>query len=239
MPGPPAIRARGVRYAYDRTTVLHDIHLDIAWGAVTAVAGPNGAGKSTLIELLAGVRRPAAGTIRRSGRAALVVQRPGVPDTLPLTVGDVVTMGTWGRVRGWRARAAAVASALARVGLEGAAPRRFAELSGGQRQRALLAQGIAGGARVLLLDEPAAGLDADSRERTRAILAEEAAGGACVVCVTHDDAAIAAADHVVRLDGGAIASRRRPGAPPVPDGSARQDALARTTTSQSNIAFQP
>jgi zinc/manganese transport system ATP-binding protein len=242
MPDHLAIRARGVRFAYDRIAVLRDVDLDVPWGAVTALAGANGAGKSTLVEVLAGVRRPSAGTVSRAGRAALVVQRPQVPDTLPLTVADVVSMGAWRGIRGRARRAAAVAAALDRVGLAGAERHRFSALSGGQRQRALLAQGLAGAATVLLLDEPAAGLDAESRERTRTILREEAAAGAAVVCVTHDEAAIAAADRVVQLDGGMIVGD--PGPASAVGGAARlpradQGALARTTTSQSKVLFQP
>lgn len=110
-------------------------------------------------------------------------------------------MGTWRRRgRGHRTDPRpAIAEAIARVGLAGLERRPFAELSGGQRQRALIAQAIALRPAILLPDEPASGLDADSRERARQILAEEAARGAAIACVTHDDTAIDAADRVIRL----------------------------------------
>ena len=203
-----ALTATGLCYAYDGGDVLHDVSATLPRGTVTAVAGPNGSGKSTLVELLAGVRTPRRGSVVRRGTLALVVQRPAAPDTLPVTVRDVVAMGTWaahGPRRATRAARAAVAAAVERVGLAGLEHRPFSELSGGQRQRALVAQGIVGEADVLLLDEPAAGLDADSRRRTREILAEEAERrGAAVACVTHDDASIAAADRVIRLAGGRL-----------------------------------
>ncbi|GAA3597289.1 zinc ABC transporter ATP-binding protein AztA [Kineosporia mesophila] len=197
-----AVRARGLHFSFDDVPVLHGVDMDLAWGTVTAVAGPNGAGKSTLVEILAGVRTPGSGTVERAEGVALVVQRPAAPDTLPLTVRDVVTMGTWNTKtpRGQRRRD--VEEALERVHLADLATRPFSALSGGQRQRALLAQGIARQARIFLLDEPAAGLDADSRARTRAMLAAEAARGAAVACVTHDDESIDAADVVVRLEAG-------------------------------------
>lgn len=208
LPSPPAITGRGLCFAHDGHDVLHDVHVDLARGRVTAIAGPNGAGKSTLVELLAGVRRPRCGTVERRGTVALVVQRPTVPDTLPVTVRDVVAMGTWSRHRRRHGRRAtswdAVASAIAEVGLTGLEERPLSALSGGQRQRALLAQGLVQQADVLLLDEPATGLDAASRERTRAVLAREAARGAAVACVTHDEAGIEAADHVLRLDDGRV-----------------------------------
>lgn len=204
----PAVLARSLCFAYEGSDVLHDVSVHLDQAAVTAIAGENGSGKSTLVELLAGVRKPRRGTVSRTGGVALVVQRPQVTDALPLTVAGVVAMGTWARPARMRgsSRRAAVAEAIARVELTGLEARPFAELSGGQRQRALLAQGIVRRPSILLLDEPAAGLDARSRQRTREILAEEAARGAAVACVTHDDASIAAADRVIRLSSGRVAS---------------------------------
>lgn len=211
--GSPHLSARGLCFGYDGRDVLHDVSARFSPGSVTAVTGPNGSGKSTFVELLAGVRSPRRGVIDRDGRLALVVQRPSTPDALPVTVHDVVAIGTWGRTRsrdrgrlGSRRadRRDAVAEAIDRVGLTGLEQRTFGELSGGQRQRALLAQGIVQKTEILLLDEPAAGLDAASRQRTREILAEEAARGATIVCVSHDEESIAAADHVIRFDAGRI-----------------------------------
>ncbi|WP_102159604.1 ATP-binding cassette domain-containing protein [Zhihengliuella halotolerans] len=196
----PLLTARGLCYAYEGHDVLHDVTLDLPPCTVTAIAGPNGSGKSTLIEILAGVRTQRAGTVNTSP-VALVVQRPTVPEALPVTVHDVVAMGTWGRNRPRDARGA-IAAAITAVDLEGFERRPLSGLSGGQRQRALLAQGIVQDARVLLLDEPAANLDAASRQRTREILAEQAAGGRAIACVTHDEEAIAAADLVIRLEDG-------------------------------------
>ncbi|WP_454810758.1 ATP-binding cassette domain-containing protein [Paenarthrobacter nitroguajacolicus] len=203
-----ALRARNLHFSFGDAPALVGVDLDLEWGKVTAIAGPNGAGKSTLIEILAGVRKAARGTVDRKDDVALVVQRVTTPDALPLTVQDVVTMGTWGD-RSGRApkigaaeRKARVAEALARVQLTDHASSPFNALSGGQRQRALLAQGIARRARIFLLDEPAAGLDLESRQRTRAMLAAEAARGAAVACVSHDEESIEAADCIVRLISG-------------------------------------
>jgi zinc/manganese transport system ATP-binding protein len=209
--GSPHLSARSLCFGYDGHDVLHDVSARFAPGSVTAVTGPNGSGKSTFVELLAGVRSPRRGVIDRNGGLALVVQRPSTPDALPVTIYDVVAIGTWGRIWGrtWgrpgsrrSERRSAVAEAIDRVGLTGLEQRTFGELSGGQRQRALLAQGIVQNTEILLLDEPAAGLDTASRQRTREILAEEAARGTTVVCVSHDEQSIAAADHVIRLEDG-------------------------------------
>lgn len=203
-----ALRGRKLSFSFGSQPVLHQVDVDLPWGTVTAIAGPNGAGKSTLVEILSGVRRATTGTVERDGEVALVVQRVTTPDALPLTAREVVMMGTWGTPSNASStidaheRKARVAEALDRVQLTDLARAPFNSLSGGQRQRVLLAQGVARRARIFLLDEPAAGLDAQSRERTRAMLAEEAARGAAVACVSHDEASIAAATFVLRLEGG-------------------------------------
>lgn len=200
-----ALQATHIGHSFGSHQVLRNVSLELPFGAVTAITGPNGAGKSTLLEILAGVRRPLTGRVSTAASVALVVQRTTTPDLLPLTVHDVVSMGTWGsgvhRTRAPRRadRRRRIAGALQRVGLPHLASRSFTGLSGGQRQRVLLAQAIVRNASILLLDEPATGLDVESRERTRAILMEEAARGAAVAVVTHDTAAIEVADYTVRL----------------------------------------
>ncbi|WP_075205166.1 ATP-binding cassette domain-containing protein [Leucobacter musarum] len=217
MPISDQIIAEQVHVSIDGRPILNDITVRIARGAVTVIMGPNGAGKSTLLEVLAGVRPATRGTITRAGSVALVVQRIAAPDALPITVGEVVAMGTWGRGRtGGRDRRTRVAAALDRVALADLVDRPFSALSGGQRQRALLAQGIAGGADIFCLDEPATGLDTASRERTQRLLEAEAARGAAVVCVTHDPDAIASADVVLRLESGCLVETRSASAMAVP-----------------------
>ena len=206
-----AIRAIGIHAVYGRTAVLHGVDVSVDPGTFTLITGPNGAGKSTLIEILAGALRPSAGRVIRASPVALVVQRPAVPATLPLTVADTVRIGAGGiGAGGRRARAAArrlaVAEAIDAVGLTPLAGRSLHELSGGQRQRALLAQGLARGASILLLDEAATGLDAESRARTREILTGLVAGGATVCAVSHDPDDLAVAHRVIRLDAGRVVS---------------------------------
>lgn len=207
MHNSPAIRAQNLHFSFATHEVIRGIDLEVPWGAVTAIVGSNGAGKSTLLEILAGVRAPSPGRVAIVGAVALVVQRPAVPRTLPLTVADVVEIGASGPRRQRltrRGKQRAVGEALERVGLGDLRAQPFDGLSGGQRQRALIAQGIVGDARILLLDEPAAGLDSASRTATRSILADEAARGAAVVCVTHDPDDLIAADRVVTVDAGRL-----------------------------------
>lgn len=206
-PAVAAVSARGVCVDYAGSPALRSVDIDVHAGNVTVITGPNGAGKSTLLEVLAGTISPRSGavTIGTASRA-YVPQRAAISATLPLTVRDVVTIGTWGRLGSWRRAGResrqAVDAALDRLELTEMQRAPFAVLSGGQRQRALLAQALARRADVLLLDEPTAALDADSVARIAAAMRAEADRGATVVCVSHDVALIDAADAVVRLEEG-------------------------------------
>ncbi|MEX0153234.1 zinc ABC transporter ATP-binding protein AztA [Microbacterium sp. LMI1-1-1.1] len=204
-----AAALRGIRVDYPGSTAVDGVDLDITAGALTVIVGPNGAGKTTLLEVLAGARTPTAGTVDASlATRAFVPQRSAVSDRLPLTVRDVVTVGAWGRVGPFRRLSAdartAVDRSLERLDIADLARRPFAALSGGQRQRALLAQGLAREADLLLLDEPTTGLDAASAELIRAAVTAELRRDATVVCVSHDDRLIADADRVVEMAEGRV-----------------------------------
>ena len=212
-----ALRARGLRVEFPGTVALDRVDLDLPPAALTVIVGPNGAGKSTLLEVLAGARPPTSGTIETGDRSiAFVPQRAAVAEHLPLTVRDVVTVGAWGRVgpfrRLGRTHREAIGQAMRRLDVAHLSRRPFSSLSGGQRQRALLAQGLARRADILLLDEPTTGLDAESAELNRSAIDDEIGRGATVACVSHDERLIAEADVVVRLEAG----RLRPAYAPVP-----------------------
>lgn len=211
-PAPLTLRGAGVDF--DGRPALDDVDLDLRPGALTVVAGPNGAGKSTLLEVIAGTRALSRGTRSGSPVTAFVPQRAAVSDRLPVTVRDVVTVGTWGRgATGGRRAAQArgdVAAAMDALEITRLATLPFSSLSGGQRQRALLAQGLVRGAELLLLDEPTTGLDSDSAGVIRDIMRAEARQGVAVVCVSHDAAVLDIADRLVRLDDGAVVSDGTP-----------------------------
>ena len=204
------VRLRAVHVDFSGRKAVCQVDLDVQSGEVAVIAGPNGAGKTTLLEVVAGTRVPSSGTRTATGSVAFVPQRAAVSDRLPVTVRDVVTIGAWGRSGPWRrldmdARTA-VAEALERLDITHLASHSFATLSGGQRQRALLAQGLACRADLLLLDEPTTGLDTDSGDRIRELMGAEAERGAAVVCVSHDPAVLNAADRLVHLADGRLVS---------------------------------
>jgi len=206
---PAPITLRQIRVTHGATVALDGVSATIPAGRVTALAGANGSGKSTLLGVLAGIQ-PWQGGERQAaaGRIALVVQRSAAPDTLPLTVLETVSMGRWAHRGLWRPLSGAdrdiIATSIEALGLTGLERRSLGELSGGQRQRALVAQGLAQRAEVLLLDEPAAGLDGDALLLIDRAIRAEADRGVAVVCATHDPEVIRRADRVIRLQAGRV-----------------------------------
>jgi zinc/manganese transport system ATP-binding protein len=195
----------GVSVRIEGTSVLHPLDLTVAAGVLTVIAGPNGAGKTTLLETVARVRSPSTGSVQGGGSVAFVPQRTAISDALPLTVHEVIAMGTWGPRGGRIPRADArerIGSAAAGLDLTDLLGRPFAALSGGQRQRALLAQALARRADLLLLDEPTTGLDDRSVARIHSAMDAELARGATILAVSHDRALCDRADALVRLEDG-------------------------------------
>ena len=194
------------------TLALDDVTATLPVAAVTALTGANGSGKSTLLDVLAGVLTPAGGEVHglAGARVGYVPQHSAVTDQLPITVGETIAMGRW-RARGLLGRLRAddralVHAAAAALHLLDLLDEPLAAVSGGQRQRALVAQGLASRADVLLVDEPTASVDEATRWAVLDALAAEAARGAVVVHATHDAAAVERADAVVALDRGRLAA---------------------------------
>jgi zinc/manganese transport system ATP-binding protein len=201
----PIVRASGLDVDLAGHPVLRGVELAAHAGEVTAIVGPNGAGKSTLIETLAGLHRPLAGRIETAypGEVAFVPQRSTLPPRLPITVGELVAMGRWRNTGAWRrlsrADRAIVDASLQTVGLAELRRRPVDALSGGQRQRALLAQGLAQRAKLLLLDEPMTALDTGSKASVNAAMLAAANAGSAVIVVTHDLDDLGRVDAVVSL----------------------------------------
>lgn len=214
-PPSPLLEAQGVTFAYDGEPVIEGVSLGVSRGEFVALVGPNGSGKTTLLKVLLGVLDPQAGAVRLFGetptevrdrwRLGYVPQRPVLSSEVPATVEEVVAAGRLAR-RGWwrpfrRHDREVVRHALESVRLGGMSARPLNELSGGQQQRAFIARAFASEPEVLVLDEPIAGIDAESQRRFRdslVHLVEEHGSG--VLLVSHELSAVAGdVDRVIVL----------------------------------------
>jgi zinc transport system ATP-binding protein len=195
-----------VSFAYGAAPVLQGVSLTVEPGEFAALVGPNGSGKSTLLRIVLGVLRPQRGTVRLLGedpadlrdraRIGYVPQRALLSPDIPATVEEEVRAGRLARRGWWRwpgpADRTAVDHALQSVALTDMRERRVRELSGGQQQRVLIAKALAGDPEVLILDEPIAGVDAESQQLFRDSLVHLVREhGATVLLVSHELGAVA------------------------------------------------
>jgi manganese/iron transport system ATP-binding protein len=218
----PSIAVEGVTVAYKTGTVaLVDVSFTLAEPTICGLIGMNGSGKSTLFKTIMGFLEPSHGSVTICGRPvafaqkqniiAYVPQTEEVDWTFPVSVRDVVMMGRQGRM-GFlripsREDARIVAESLARVGMEAFADRQIGELSGGQRKRTFLARALAQEARILLLDEPFAGVDIKTEHAIIAILRDLQARGHVILVSTHNVSSVPTfCDSVVMINRTLVAS---------------------------------
>ncbi|PKP96991.1 MAG: heme ABC exporter ATP-binding protein CcmA [Alphaproteobacteria bacterium HGW-Alphaproteobacteria-13] len=159
--------------------LFEGLSLTLARGEALWLRGPNGAGKSSLIRLAAGLLRPAAGTVERRERIALIDEAAALDAELPLRR----ALDVWARIDG--IDGPMVARAMEAMALAPLADVPVAMLSTGQRKRAAMARVIASAAPVWLLDEPANGMDDAAQARLVAAIAAHRAGGGAVLLASH------------------------------------------------------
>lgn len=159
--------------------LFEDLTLALNRGDALWLRGPNGAGKSSLIRLAAGLLRPAAGTVERRERIALIDEAAALDAELPLRR----ALDFWARVD--TVDGHAVDRAMDDMGLEPLSEVPVAMLSTGQRKRAAMVRVIASGAPIWLLDEPANGMDDAAQVRLVAAIAKQRANGGAVLLASH------------------------------------------------------
>lgn len=222
------LAAKGLGFDRDRRTVLSGIDLAIREGEIVAILGANGAGKSTLMRLMLKLLRPARGSISLCGRPLAAMRRRDIAAAVayvpqhhvppfPYTVAQVAGLGrlvTSGLLKLPGARDTALVQAvLERLGIAHLAARDYSGISGGERQLVLIARALVQGARILLMDEPDAGLDYGNQRRLLDLMRALAAEGRTIVFTTHHpDHTLYAADRAVLIDGGKILADGAPAA---------------------------
>lgn len=194
--GELAVESLGVNYG--KVVALQGISFRVRGGRSLALLGRNGAGKSTLLKTIAGLHQPARGEIHWEGapvsrsrqEIAYLPQRDEVDWSFPLSIRDLVEMGRYPHLGIWkrltRRDAEAVDTAIRAMELEPIQHRQLRNLSGGQQQRAFIARALAQEARVLLLDEPFAGLDQKASVRLSDLLGALAREGRLIIASHHD-----------------------------------------------------
>jgi ABC-2 type transport system ATP-binding protein len=206
----PALEVQGLTKSYGHATVVDDLSFAVRRGTVTALLGPNGAGKSTTLRMLLGLVRPTAGTSRLLGR------RLGELGGTAGGVGALLDTEQFHPGRSGRAHLLTLTAAaglpdvradevLGVVGLDEAAGRRVGAYSLGMRQRLGLAGALLGDPQLLVLDEPANGLDPAGMRWLRTLLRSFAAQGRTVFVSSHQLREVAQfADDVVVVAGGRL-----------------------------------
>jgi zinc transport system ATP-binding protein len=196
------IQVENVSFDFNGVKVLRDISFSIDVGDFLALIGPNGSGKTTLIRIILGILKPPSGHVLLMGkeigrftdwqRIGYVPQKATHRDPyFPASVREIVAMGLLSQKSFPRlvtARdAAAIDRALESVDMLALKSRRIGELSGGQQQRVFIARAIVNGPDVLFLDEPTAGVDAETQTRFYEMLADlNQKQNLTIVLVTHD-----------------------------------------------------
>ncbi|SFP78015.1 ABC-2 type transport system ATP-binding protein [Actinomadura madurae] len=207
------IEARGVARRFGPVEALRGLDIAVPYGQVTALVGANGAGKTTLLLILATLLAPDAGTVRIAGHDALA--RPAeardalgwMPDTFgvydQLTVDEYLAFFAEAYGLPKQERPRRIRALLSLVHLEDHLGQPVHALSRGQKQRLGMARALVHRPRVLLLDEPASGLDPRSRVELRDLLRSLAADGAAVLVSSHILSELEEiADRVVLVDHG-------------------------------------
>jgi ABC-2 type transport system ATP-binding protein len=202
------LRLRGLTKSYGPVRAVAGVDLDIVAGETVALLGPNGAGKSTTIDMLLGLTRPDAGEVTVFGRSPEQAIRAGLVGAM-LQSGGLISEVT---VRELLVLAASLYPApmpvdevLERADLSELADRRTTKLSGGQTQRVRFALALVPDPELLVLDEPTAAMDVETRRRFWASMRQLAAAGRTVLFATHYlDEADQYADRVVLLAGGRV-----------------------------------
>jgi len=216
---PPAIVVEGLSFEYPGVRALDDVSFEVARGSVTALVGPNGAGKTTLLRCIAGLDRPLLGAITVAEvnvleeprlahrKMGLLSDFYGLYDTL--TVRQCLSHAVSANGVPERDVSATVARAATRLEIVDKLDARAGELSRGQRQRVAIGQALAHNPEVLLLDEPASGLDPEARVSLAGVFTRLQSEGVTLLVSSHILAELDAySTHMLVLRDGRIIEHR-------------------------------
>jgi heme ABC exporter ATP-binding subunit CcmA len=209
----PYLEIKGLKKSYHPKLILRGIDIALDQGKCMALLGANGAGKTTLLRILACLTRPEAGSVRIEGLdlrhdVQQVRKLVGFVGHQPNLYNELTAMENllfFGRMYSVKQAHARATMLLQRVGLERRSRERVATLSRGQLQRLSLARALLHAPRLLLLDEPDAGLDDEGITLLETLMRERREQGGTTVFTTHNfERAVAFSDQVCMLRSGRV-----------------------------------
>lgn len=207
-----AIEFQNVSFSYGEKPVLHDVSFSVARGTFTALLGANGAGKSTIFSLLLGLSLPNQGEIRVEGaplspknldvkrKIGAVFQQNALDNDLSV----LQNLRYFGAVFGAKQTEMRIQSLLDSLELEPYAMTKIAHLSGGYKRRVEIARALLHEPKIMVVDEPTAGLDPVSKDEITAYLHALTKDGITVFWITHLLDELEDDDHVIILENGAV-----------------------------------
>lgn len=209
----PLVSVQNVNVGYDSAPVLQNVDLTIYPGDLIGLAGPNGSGKTTLFRAILGLLPILSGSLSRNcplSRFGYVPQSASLDPQFPLSVGEVVEMGAYGRVQPYqplpKEEKQMIGEVLDQVGVRQLIAKSFFACSGGQKQRILIARALMVKPKIMILDEPLSGVDEESRKTISELLVRLARkDGLAIFFSSHDISMVRrVADKILRVDNGKI-----------------------------------
>ena len=205
----PQLTCKNLSLGYEGKTVLTGLSFTVNAGDYLCVVGENGSGKSTLMKTILGLKAPMTGQILAGDGLApneigYIPQQTEVQKDFPASVREVVRSGCLNRC-GLRpfysdAEKQMTEDNMRKLGILPIAKSCYRELSGGQQQRTLLARALCAARKILLLDEPVAGLDPQATADMYELIKELNSGGTTIIMISHDiSAAVKYASHILHL----------------------------------------
>ncbi len=202
------VECKDLKIGYDGKAVCEDIDFTLEAGDYLCIVGENGSGKSTLMKTLLGLASPISGKIElagdiRRGGIGYLPQQTGAQKDFPATVYEIVSSGCPSLVLSRKDKASIVEN-MQKLGIADLAKKCYRELSGGQQQRVLLARALCAARGLMVLDEPASGLDPIAAEEMYSTVEKlNSEGGVSVIMISHDiRSALRYASHILHIGHG-------------------------------------
>ncbi|MBQ3393581.1 MAG: ABC transporter ATP-binding protein [Oscillospiraceae bacterium] len=203
------IKAEGLSLGYDSKAIVSGLNFEVNEGDYLCIIGHNGSGKTTLMRTLLGLLKPLSGEVvfeggLRKNEIGYLPQQTQIQKDFPASIEEIVISGCVSK-EGFKPffskedRVKAKAN-MEKMGLSGMEKRSYRDLSGGQQQRVLLARALCATERVLLLDEPVAGLDPDVTEEMYSVIEKLNHEGTTIIMISHDiSATLKYATHILHM----------------------------------------